>query len=161
MCRWVHAPRDDRGGGEQQLSENVVRNLKHLIPKLPVPVPRPGRTRVVISFVDGGQWITCGYSSEALPEPLASIFRFLDFNVYGAARMARGLGLEVPLGDEARKPLRPAVRVADFQHHVEDRVPSLRLFELRIGEHAAIPADVFDATRGGIFEPVAGAFHDV
>ena len=49
--------------------------------------------------------------------------------------------------------LLPAVRGADFDHHVEDRVPRLCLFELRIREHAAIPADVLHAAIGGAFEP--------
>ena len=53
------------------------------------------------------------------------------------------------------------MRVADFQHYVENRVPSLRLLQLRIWEHAPVPADVLDAAFGRIFEPVAGAFHDV
>ena len=53
------------------------------------------------------------------------------------------------------------MRLAHLDHLREDGVPSLRLFELRIREHAAVPANVPDAARGGVFEPVTGAFYDV
>jgi hypothetical protein len=53
------------------------------------------------------------------------------------------------------------VGVADFDHGTEDGVPGFGIFEHRVGEHAAVPADVADATVLGAFQPVAGCFDDV
>ena len=51
--------------------------------------------------------------------------------------------------------------ISDVDHRFEDGVPSVGVFECGVGEHTAIPADVFDAAVGGTFEPVAGAFCDI
>lgn len=40
----------------------------------------------------------------------------------------------------------PAVGGADFEHDIENVVPSFHLLQSGIGEHAAIPANVIDAT---------------
>jgi len=53
------------------------------------------------------------------------------------------------------------VGVADVDHGFEDGVPCVGFFQRGVWEHAAVPADVFDAAVGGVLEPVAGAFCDV
>jgi len=53
------------------------------------------------------------------------------------------------------------VRHPHFEHNVEDRVPRVRRFEHRIGEHAPVPADVLDTTCLGVLEPVARAADDI
>src|SRR5207244_3793964 len=55
----------------------------------------------------------------------------------------------------------PPMRIADFDHRCEDRVPRLLVFEHGVGEHAAVPANVADASAVGVFEPGAGCLHDV
>ena len=51
--------------------------------------------------------------------------------------------------------------VADVDHGFEDGVPCVGFFQRGVWEHAAVPADVFDAAVGGVLEPVAGAFCDL
>src|SRR4051812_30441867 len=58
----------------------------------------------------------------------------------------------------------PAVGVADGDHCAEDVVPSLRLHQSLIREHAAVPADVVEAAArltALVAQPVAGVFDDV
>ena len=51
--------------------------------------------------------------------------------------------------------------VADVDHGFEDGVPCVGFFQRGVWEHAAIPADVLDATLTCILEPVAGALGDI
>lgn len=51
--------------------------------------------------------------------------------------------------------------IADFDHRAEDRVPSLLVFQHRVGEHTSVPANVLQAAAGGALEPRAGCFYDV
>lgn len=53
------------------------------------------------------------------------------------------------------------MRIAHLDHGVEDLVPGVRCFEDGVREHTSIPANVLDATGGGVFEPVPGCFGDV
>ncbi len=58
----------------------------------------------------------------------------------------------------------PAVVFADLDHGGEDVVPRLLLAHDRVGEHATIPADVFDLLRDLarlVAQPVAGVAGDV
>src|SRR5690606_14488139 len=57
--------------------------------------------------------------------------------------------------------LTPPVRRANLDHHLQNVVPRLRCFQHGVREHAAVPADVFDAALLGFVEPIARAFHDV
>ena len=60
-----------------------------------------------------------------------------------------------PFSDQASWVSRTAIMVSRIVFHV------LCLFQSRVREHAAIPADMFDTTGFIIFEPVARALHDV
>src|SRR5688500_15407439 len=58
----------------------------------------------------------------------------------------------------------PAVVVPDFDHRGEDVSPRLLIHEHVIGEHAAVPADVFHLLRDFallVAEPVGGVAGDV
>ena len=41
--------------------------------------------------------------------------------------------------------------VPNIHHRLENRVPRVGVFESGIGEHAAVPADMLDATVSRIF----------
>ena len=47
-----------------------------------------------------------------------------------------------------------AVSLIDFDHCIENRIPSCGIFQCLVGEHTAIPADMFDSTFLGIFQPI-------
>ena len=49
----------------------------------------------------------------------------------------------------------------DIHHRLENGIPGFRLLQRRVGEHAAIPADVPDPARGSILEPVARTISDI
>ncbi len=55
----------------------------------------------------------------------------------------------------------PAVSVAHPNHRIEDRIPRLRIFESRVGEHTTIPTDMLDSSRSRVLEPVPSALDDV
>ena len=50
---------------------------------------------------------------------------------------------------------------ANCDHGCQDGIPCFDVFKGFVGEHATVPADVFDTARGGIFEPVTRAFDDI
>ena len=51
--------------------------------------------------------------------------------------------------------------IPDVNHRLENVVPGIGILQCVVGEHAAIPADVLDASISCIFKPIAGAFGDV
>ena len=58
----------------------------------------------------------------------------------------------------------PTVRIAHFDHRVEDRVPRFPVFEHRVGEHAAVPTDVFKFLghlAGIVTHPIPGIARNV
>ena len=64
-------------------------------------------------------------------------------------------------------PLRDSLRavydrgVARGRHCAQDIVPGIGLHHDFVGEHAAVPADVFDAPRRGVPQPVFGGSGDI
>src|SRR3954470_15902795 len=59
------------------------------------------------------------------------------------------------------RPASPPMRIPHLDHLGQDRIPGLGLLELRVREHAAIPADVLDAAGGRVLQPIARAFYDI
>src|SRR5260370_34098935 len=58
----------------------------------------------------------------------------------------------------------PPMRVTHPNHRAEHFLPSLGVEHYRVGEHAAIPADMLDGTRGLAIraaQPGAGVAHDI
>lgn len=53
------------------------------------------------------------------------------------------------------------MRVAHGDHGAQDVVPGLRFLHDLIREHAAVPADMFDAAFFRALQPVARALHDI
>ena len=55
----------------------------------------------------------------------------------------------------------PTMRVSYLDHGIQDCVPSGLLLKHFVWKHTTIPADVFDATLGGILQPVGRAAGDI
>ena len=51
--------------------------------------------------------------------------------------------------------------VANVDHRLEDDVPSIWVLQGGVGEHASVPADMLNASRSGVLEPIARTFRDV
>lgn len=48
-----------------------------------------------------------------------------------------------------------------LDHRVQNRIPGGRILQRRIGEHAAVPANMTDATLGCPLQPIPGTLDDV
>ena len=48
-----------------------------------------------------------------------------------------------------------------IDHRFENSIPSIRVFESRIGEHASVPTNMFHVPILKIFKPIPRTFGDV
>ena len=83
MHQWVSTPRDTRDDRDRQLTAEELQRVQTLLPRLQVPVRSRSEGRVIVSFLDGGTWITCNYGMDALPAVLREIFQTVHFDDYG------------------------------------------------------------------------------